>query len=61
MPRLGPRRPVVGIRIAESDIALVDERASTEADGNRSEMARRMLLFAVANMPTGWVPPEDDE
>lgn len=33
--------------------ALV-ERAKTEADGNTSELARRLLKYGMAHMPKGW-------
>ena len=63
MPRTGPRRPVVNLRLSEEGIQHVDDRALTEGltkgDGepNRSEMIRIMLAFAAAKMPQGWRPP----
>lgn len=55
MPRPGPRRPLVAIRLSDQGIAHVDQRA--EAEGvNRSEMIRLMLAFASAKMPKGWRP-----
>jgi predicted DNA binding CopG/RHH family protein len=50
MPRPGPRRPLVAIRLSEQDIAAIDQRA-TEAGVTRSEMMRRMLAYAAAHMP----------
>lgn len=62
MPRTGPRRPIVAIRLAEAGIRHIDQRALDEGltirDGepNRSEMARLMLAYASAHMPKGWRP-----
>ena len=56
MPRPGPRRPLVAIRLSESGIAHIDQRAAAEADGVRSEMIRRMLAYAALHMPKGWRP-----
>jgi hypothetical protein len=55
MPRPGPRRPLVAIRLSESDIAHIDQRAEEEAEGVRSEMIRRMLAYASKHMPKGWM------
>jgi len=56
MPRPGPRRPLVAIRLSEQGIAHIDQRAKDEADGVRSEMIRRMLAYAAQHMPKGWQP-----
>lgn len=62
MPRPGPRRPLVAIRLSEQGIAHIDQRAAAEGlvrdDGepNRSEMIRLMLAYASAKMPAGWRP-----
>lgn len=56
MPRPGPRRPLVALRLSAQGIAQIDERAAVEADGSRSEMIRRMLAYAAAHMPKGWKP-----
>ncbi len=53
MPRPGPRRPLVAIKLAQDGIDWIDQRATTE-DVNRSEMIRRMLAYAQRNMPKGW-------
>jgi hypothetical protein len=41
-------------------LAYIDQRAAIEVDGpsnrKRSEMVRRMLAYAAAEMPTGWKP-----
>ena len=56
MPRPGPRRPLVAIRLSEQGIAHIDQRAAEEAEGIRSEMIRRMLAYAAQHMPKGWQP-----
>lgn len=55
MPRPGPRRPLVALRMSDEGIAHVDKLAA-EAAVNRSEMIRRMLAFAALKMPKGWKP-----
>jgi hypothetical protein len=62
MPRPGPRRPIVALRLSEAGIRHVDERALEEGltirggEPNRSEMARLMLTYAAQHMPKGWRP-----
>lgn len=47
MPRTGPRRVMIGVKLLPAAIAYIDELA--EAEGvNRSEMVRRLLAEAVA-------------
>ncbi len=53
MPRPGPRRPPVVVRLSPAGIAKVDELAA-EAGVNRSEMIRRLLRYATTHMPKGW-------
>ena len=55
MPRPGPRRPLVAIRLSKQGIDHIDQRAA-EQGVNRSEMIRRMLAYASAKMPKGWTP-----
>jgi hypothetical protein len=55
-PRPGPRRPLVAIKLSQPGIDHIDQRAEAEAEGNRSEMIRRMLAYAAAHMPKGWHP-----
>lgn len=55
MPRPGPRRPLVAIRLSEAGIEHIDKRAE-EAQVSRSEMIRRMLAYASAYMPESWQP-----
>ncbi len=62
MPRSGPRRTAVSIRFAEGGLAEVDRRAREEVplkgncEPNRSEMARRLLAYAITRMPKGLKP-----
>ena len=53
MPRPGPRRPLVAIRLSEAGRDHIDKRAE-EDEVNRSEMIRRMLAYASTHMPKGW-------
>jgi metal-responsive CopG/Arc/MetJ family transcriptional regulator len=46
MPRPGPRRPLVNVRLTEEGIAYIDQLAATEGV-NRSEMIRTLLAEAV--------------
>jgi len=55
MPRPGPRRPLVALRLGDAEITQIDQLA-VAADLNRSEMIRRMLAFAAAKMPPEWRP-----
>lgn len=55
MPRKGPRRPMVSIRLSPDGLAYIDDRAKTETV-NRSELIRRMLAYASTRMPKGWKP-----
>ena len=62
MPRPGPRRPLVAIKMSEDGIKHIDRRATDEGlikgngKPNRSEMIRRMLAYAALHMPKGWQP-----
>lgn len=47
MPRSGPRRPNIGVRLSAEGVAYIDELAKVEKV-NRSEMIRRLLAEAVA-------------
>jgi metal-responsive CopG/Arc/MetJ family transcriptional regulator len=47
MPRPGPRRPLVAVRLSEQGIAEVDRLAQAQGV-NRSEMIRRLLAEALA-------------
>lgn len=55
MPRPGPRRPQVAVRLSEAGIARVDERAAKRGV-SRSEMLRLMVAYADLHMPVGWQP-----
>jgi len=54
MPRPGPRRPLVNVRLSEADVDLLRERAKQETGGNVSELIRRMLKYSTLKMPKGW-------
>jgi len=62
MPRPGPRRPTVLVRLAQEGIDWIDQRALDESlvkrngDPLRSEMIRLMLAYAQRYMPKGWRP-----
>jgi metal-responsive CopG/Arc/MetJ family transcriptional regulator len=46
MPRPGPRRPLVALRLGEEDLAEVDKLAA-QSGVNRSEMIRRLIAEAI--------------
>jgi hypothetical protein len=62
MPRPGPRRPGVTVRLSEPGRDWIDQRARDEGltirngDPNRSEMIRLALAYAQRHMPEGWRP-----
>jgi hypothetical protein len=56
MPRPGPRRPLVGVRLGDGDIDWLDALAA-ELDLNRSEALRLCLAYAQQKMPRRWSPP----
>lgn len=62
MPRPGPRRTAVAVRLSAETIAWLDQRALDEqltirgGEPNRSEMARLALAYAAQHMPKGWRP-----
>ncbi len=58
-PRPGPRRGVISVRASDEGRAAIERRAAAEADENLSEMARRLLAWAVPRMPSGWTPEQD--
>jgi hypothetical protein len=55
MPRPGPRRPLVAIRISGEGLAHIDQLAE-RAGRNRSEQMRVMLAYAARHMPKEWKP-----
>lgn len=57
MPRPGPRRPLVAIRLSEQGIARVDQKAE-KAGRNRSEQLRVMIAYADQHMPANWQPKD---
>lgn len=53
MPRPGPRRPYVALRLDAEGLARID--AEAERRGlNRSETMRLMLDYALTKMPANW-------
>lgn len=50
-----PRR-TLAVRMAETGYKHIEDRARRE-DVDVSRMVRRMLGYASAHMPDGWVPP----
>lgn len=62
MPRSGPRRAAVAVKLGDSEREQIDQRALDEGltirggEPNRSEMTRRLLAYAMQHMPTGWKP-----
>lgn len=62
MPRPGPVRPLVGVKMDANQIELYDQQAAVEGllmksgKPNRSELIRLKLAFADEHMPSGWRP-----
>lgn len=62
MPRTGPRRPLLAVKLSQEGIGYIDQRALDEGftirggEPNRSEMVRLMLAYASQHMPKGWRP-----
>jgi hypothetical protein len=56
MPRPGPRRPLVALKLSEEGIAWIDTLAA-ERGMNRSEALRLCLAYAQQKMPRRWSPP----
>lgn len=62
MPRTGPVRKPVQVKLIPADVEKLDWRAIEEdlitkaGEPNRSELMRIMLDYAAANMPKGWRP-----
>lgn len=62
MPRAGPRREQVQVRLLPEVVYYLDQRAEEEelhderGRPNRSAMIRLMLTFAAQRMPKGWRP-----
>ena len=48
MPRTGPRRPSVTLRISEAGVAYLDAWAQRESI-KRSELMRRILAAAISS------------
>ncbi|MEV0543914.1 hypothetical protein [Nocardia salmonicida] len=62
MPRPGPRRPVLTLRMSDDHIVALDNQAIAEdlltkqGEPNRSELIRIMVEYARETMPAGWRP-----
>lgn len=66
MPRPGPRRELVAVRMLPTAIEYLDQRAldegfaktspAGEVTAQRSEIVRLMLAYAKQHMPVGWRP-----
>lgn len=50
MPRPGPRRPYVALRLSQDGLDWIDAEAARRGV-NRSEMMRLMLAYAQQHMP----------
>lgn len=48
MPRPGPRREYIGVRLSPEGVAAVRLLADRETGGNLSEMLRKLLSEALA-------------
>jgi hypothetical protein len=64
MPRPGPRRIAVAVRLNAELIDELDWQANAEGllmasgEPNRSDLIRLMIQYARENMPDGWRPVE---
>jgi metal-responsive CopG/Arc/MetJ family transcriptional regulator len=62
MPRPGPVRPKVTIRLDEEIVDLLNQRATDEelptkaGEPNRSELIRLLIAHGLEHMPAGWRP-----
>lgn len=67
MPRPGPRRPNVGLKLDPTAIAAIDRRALDEGltirggEPHRSEALRLLIAYGLAHMPPGWRPEQAPE
>jgi hypothetical protein len=59
MPRPGPRKSQMPIRMSTEEIAAVEVVAGREGT-NRSGAARLLMSYAIPRMPEGWRPTQDD-
>lgn len=55
MPRPGPRRPYVAVRLSQDGLDWIDQQAAAHGV-NRSEQIRVMLAYAQQHMPKDWRP-----
>ncbi len=52
-------RRALSVRLSENGYKHIEDRAKS-ADVDVSHMVRRLLAYASANMPAGWVPPKSE-
>jgi predicted DNA-binding protein len=55
---IDPALRVIALRLPQEERDVVDALAE-QHDRSRSDMIRRMLIYALQNMPEYWVPPVD--
>lgn len=61
MPRPGPRRKPVPLRMHDGELTPVQTRADAETGGELSEMLRRLVAFAVPRMPVDWPNGKEEQ
>jgi hypothetical protein len=54
MPRPGPRRPLIAVRLRQDEIDWLDTVAA-QREANRSETLRLALAYAREHMPRDYV------
>jgi hypothetical protein len=54
MPRTGPRRPLIAVRLSQDEIDWLDTVAA-QREANRSETLRLALAYAREHMPRDYV------
>jgi hypothetical protein len=54
MPKSGPARKSIGIRLADAGRQNLEQRAGEETSGNMSELVRRLIAYGSTRMPKGW-------
>ena len=56
MDKVKQGRRTLSVRLSDTGYEHIEKRAARN-DVDVSHMVRRMLAYASANMPEGWVPP----
>jgi hypothetical protein len=53
--------PTLAIKLNREQVEGLQDRIATraaqEADGNRAEMTRRLIIYGLRHMPANWTPP----